>query len=147
MKYLKKFESHRDYYQRFTMTDFGKYIDSSERSDRDKSDSIFTPDEIKKLITVISHINPDWEVKPSDTKRLINVRRAVWETKIEGKEYFYGDIFLISKWPDEWFWVLCLDESLPINLAKERGRIAYKCDQFEGLIRLIQELGPKFTDY
>jgi len=96
----------------------------------------FTNDEFELVKNIISEI-------PGTIK--ISCLNHNIKAKIENKSIDETDILCsIIKCEDEWYYVSLLDDPNDfhtarfINRNKERQRSYYKCDQFEGLLKLLK---------
>jgi hypothetical protein len=149
MKYIKLFENHNEYYFIIDKGDWMKethidYInqlyhdDEFDIEDEDKKYNYvvnnwipFTKDEISKLEEICGnkpHMNPHFRYIFPLAYMIIRMMRV---KKVHGYHVSkMSDDISIVKLTDEWFYVM----------VRSSNTTYYKCDQFDGLLQLLQIL-------
>ena len=150
MKYLKVYESWTEYFTKLTKREFANIITKFEPIDLDKKDI----SEISKIITIeVPMRSMVWYNTKTNISNIIDKSVLAFGSSSRLNLYI-NDIsydFYIYKSTDEWYYVvvgrgLC---EFTRKHGRQDGRLFildevgkpsyYKCDQLEGLIKLIKD--------
>ena len=128
MKHLKLFENHNQYYQRIEPYDYYNYINWGLLD--------MSKDEIDKINLTFKKYLPTYMGKYSThpTKNR-NILEQIQISVMIDTDTRYT--FFISKNQDEWYLVRIWDK---IYTGSIGHYVYYKCDQFEGLIKFLNDI-------
>jgi hypothetical protein len=142
MKYLQQFESYRDFYHEIpavTLMAAGRTIISpAGRVYLPESDlKSFLPSEFNQIKNQVHQVQSSWETSMNKDNseilvKLVGVKRSF---VIKEKTRL---IYQITKIEDEWFYVKGFDILDESKVIRDRY---FKCDQLEGVLKLISDLG------
>jgi len=145
---MKLFEEYNPYYQEITTDEYVDAFDSVPNRNYVKS-SHFTDAEIK-ILKSISGVNVDVggftaEISYMGSPSMLFVKnydKEVWHFPQMSKEKTSLLWMIIDKLEDEWFYVYVNNYEKAYSSDRQEEEISrqlYKCDQFDGLMKLIED--------
>jgi hypothetical protein len=145
---MKLFEEYNPYYQEITTDEYCDAFDSIPNRNYVKS-SHFTDAEIK-ILKSISGVNVDVggftaEIRYMGSPSMLFVKnydKEVWHFPQMSKEETSLLWMIIDKLEDEWFYVYVNNYEKAYSSDRQEEEISrqlYKCDQFDGLMKLIED--------
>jgi translation elongation factor EF-1alpha len=135
MRYLQQFESYGEFYHRISGVD--DLIEFITKSDYQS----FSSSEFNQIKNQVHQVQFMWETSIKDNNSKIIVTGA--STNSIYKNRRRQKLYQISKLEDEWFYVIGFD--ILDNSGWYRHRY-YKCDQLQGVLRLISDFGDNRYD-
>jgi hypothetical protein len=137
MKYIKMFESFEgEYYKEVDLSEWEEWVMSDYYTNREK----FTTNEVSKLKELIPELDCYDDTNPISNFNYILCESNVFSKKFDytnnvGNIYNYIEIYKIT---DDYYYLEFHTYSYNETLVCTYGSY-YKCDQFDGLLRCIED--------